>query len=265
MFRQERGRMRRAFLTITALASGPILAAMHGATVDDVQSLIEHWLDTNRIISETRRDWISEKTLLSQETKLLEMEASELEEKSERLQSLNAQAHRDREDAIAKNQRYEELLSYLQFKIDALEKRVLEILPTLPKPLMEQVASSVMLIDEDAKGSRQASISERLQALVSIIMAAEEFNSKVTLTHEMRTLDGAEAIQVKVLYWGLAGAYAMSPSGEVVQTGHPGNDGWIWENRPEFAEQIRQLIRIREGTQEAAFIRSPIVVKGGRR
>ena len=254
--------MRRTILIITVIVSGLSLSGMQGATVDDAQSMIERWLDTNRIISETRRDWMSERTLLLEEIKLLEMEASELEEKSERLENLNSQARRDREDALTKNQYYEEVLSYLGGKMDALEKSVLDILPTLPDPLLDQVASSVNLIREVAVGRKRANNSERLQALVSIIQAADDFNSKVTLTHEMRTLNGPDSIQVRVLYWGLAGAYAMSPSGEVVQTGHPTHSAWIWENRPEYAEQIRQLISIREGIQEAAFIHSPIMLRG---
>jgi len=251
--------MIRSFITELALI-GIICAETFGTTVDDVQALIDSWLDTNRIISETRRDWASESTLLVQEEKLLQMEVAELELKSARLKKLSQKADLDKEHAISKTQHYKELLSFLEAKVDSLEKNVLAMVPAFPQPLLEQISSYLLTLREQNVDPKRSNTSERLQALVGIISAAEDFNSKLTLTYELRGTKGSESVQVQVLYWGLAGAYAVSPTNEIAQVGFPATNGWLWENRPEFAGQIRKLIAVREGTAEARFVQSPVVL-----
>lgn len=239
---------------------GGVCPNVFPVNIDDVQTSIERWIDTNRIISETRRDWASEQTLLIQEAKLLELELAELERKGERLAKLNEQAYLERAEAISRNSQYAELMNYLEMKANALERKVLKIVPAFPKPLQDRIASSMVKIGVRPEDEKQMSVSARMQALVSIISETEKFNHELTLVHEMRTVEAGKPVQVRVLYWGLAGAYAVSPSGEIAQVGHPGFEGWIWEDQPGFALQIAQLIRIREGTIEAEFIQSPMSI-----
>ena len=62
---------------------------------------------------------------------------------------------------------------------------------------------------------------------------------------------------MQVIYFGLAMAYAVNEDGSLALSGKPTSDGWKFEESPNLAGDIRNLIASATGDQDAAFIQLP--------
>jgi glyoxylate reductase len=62
---------------------------------------------------------------------------------------------------------------------------------------------------------------------------------------------------MKVIYFGLAVAYAVNDDGTFALVGRPGEGGWKFDERPELAGEITRLIATTVGDLDAAFISLP--------
>ena len=92
---------------------------------------------------------------------------------------------------------------------------------------------------------------------ISILNKVDKFNSGITVTSEIRSI-GDKSLEVKTMYYGLAGAYFTSESAGYAGVGIPGKDGWSWSEKPELSKEIINLIETYEGTREATFVELPV-------
>ncbi len=242
-------------LIIVGFVSVAALKPVHGSSVEHVQDTIERWIDTQRIVEETRKEWSEQKQLLEREAVLLELEFAELEERQAKLNSINSKSGEDRVAAESSKKRYTGLLELLEARSLALESRLMGLYPAFPEPLKERLISAIP--SEGAAPS--LNVSARLRYLISILTEADKFNRELTFVNETRTLDGKER-QMKVLYWGLAAAYAIDWEGATAQVGRPSATGWVWTDRSEYSEQIAQLISVHQVKEDPAFVGVPVVV-----
>ena len=104
------------------------------------------------------------------------------------------------------------------------------------------------------------STSQRLLTVVGTLNKIDKFNTGITVTSEIRTI-GDKSLEVKTLYYGLAGAYFASESAGYAGIGTPGEAGREWVERPEYKKQITNLIDAYEGAREATFVELPVVAK----
>jgi len=92
-------------------------------------------------------------------------------------------------------------------------------------------------------------LGERAQILIAAFTRVEEFNRSVTIDYVSRELADGRDVMVSVLYWGLARAYAVDPQGTIAWELKPGPEGWVWHERPEYIQQIHELVQIHEQTR----------------
>ncbi len=64
---------------------------------------------------------------------------------------------------------------------------------------------------------------------------------------------------MKVIYFGLACAYAVNDDGDFALVGRPTADGWKFEERKELAPEIQKLIAATTGDQDAASVNLPLL------
>lgn len=247
-------RLHRIRVLIAGCIAATGLSLVQSATVEHVQETIEQWVDTTQVIEETRREWVEQQRLLVHEAKLLKLELEELEERHSQLQKVNAKSNEDSVSANSDKARYSSLLDLFEESARGLESRLMRLYPAFPQPLKDQLAVVVPSREKLAS----LNVSERLRYLITILSEADKFNRDLTFVHEARMVEGKE-LQMKVLYWGLAAAYAIDWEGGVAQIGRPSADGWIWEDRSEFSEQIQKLIEVQQASTDAAFVTVPVV------
>ena len=228
----------------------------NGATIRETQGDLIAWVDTQKAIFEKEADWASEKLIVEDLINLLQAEKDNLTIKIEKLETtsnatdnLRTKLNADKESLLASTKK-------LKSVIPNLENQVKDLLGKLPNPLLEEINPLILRLPEDSNDTR-ISISERLLTVVGILNKIDKFNTGITLTSEIRSI-GDKSLEVKTLYYGLAGAYFASESSGYSGIGTPGSDGWSWSEQPELSKKIINLIEVYEGKKEATFVELPV-------
>lgn len=229
-----------------------------GATIRETQGDLIAWVDTKKAIFETEADWASEKIIVEDLISLLQEEKDKLTVKIEKLEAtsnatdnLRTQLNADKEALLASTKK-------LKSVIPKLEGQVKDLFLKLPDPLLDEINPLILRLPEDSNDTR-ISISERLLTVVGILNKVDKFNTGLTVISEIRNI-GDKTLEVKTLYYGLAGAYFASESAGYAGVGVPTKDGWSWSEEPDLGKDIINLIKTYEGTREATFIELPVFV-----
>jgi septal ring factor EnvC (AmiA/AmiB activator) len=236
-----------------------LLAVKHlsAQTPEEVRSGIKEWVQLKKLISEEASDWQVEKAVISDMIQVLEQEEVDLKEKIESNNSILSTADRKRAELEDARKALLEASGKLESRLNTLEGSVRSLYAKFPEPLQEIVDPLVSRIPESDAEDKPA-LSIRLQSIVGVLSQADKFNAGITLLTELR---GGESgtVEVKTLYFGLAGAIYSTVKGDSVGYGVPGDSGWQWQEAPDNKDSIIEAIRVYEGSKEAAF--TPIPVK----
>ena len=240
-------------LILCLLAS---ISPIQAATIRDTQDELITWVDTKKAIAETSSEWATEKEIVLDLISLLESQKEKLSAQIESLDDgadatdkLRTELNADREKLLASNKALEAV-------VPNLESKTRDLIKKLPDPLVEEIAPLVRRLPDPDKQSR-LSISQRLLTVVGILNKIDKFNTGITITSEIRNI-GENSVEVKTLYYGLAGAYFASESSGYSGTGKPGSDGWIWTENAEISKEVVDLIQTYEGAREATFVTLPV-------
>jgi hypothetical protein len=246
-------------LAIASAFLMPSKVDAQSATIRQTQDELIAWVDTQKAIAETRVQWSTEKEIVEDLISLLEQEKEKVSDRIEKLDDsgdatdkLRTELNADREKLLASNKALEEV-------IPSLESNVRALLARLSAPLLEEIAPLVRRLP-DAEENSRLPISQRLLTVVGILNKIDKFNTGITITSEIRSI-GDNSVEVKTLYYGLAGAYFASDDGKYAGTGTPGasgSDGWNWSENADISKGVVDLIRTYQGAREATFVKLPV-------
>lgn len=236
----------------------PVLAVgcLHGDSIRDTQDALVSWVETRKTIAETEAEWSAEKEIVNDLLQLLERESEKLETAIAQLEETSDAADSRRLELNAKREKLLSISNELKEVLPALEARVRDLLGKLPDPLLAELSELIQRLP-DAESEGRMPISQRLLTVVGILNKIDKFNTEITLTSEIRGIDGMN-VEVKTLYFGLAGAYFASSDGKHAGVGIAGDDGWRWSGEADIAGQVVRLIETYEGNRQAAFTRLPV-------
>ncbi len=241
--------------------------ASRGEAADDeaangLKAQADRWIELERRIADERNEWRTDKEILETSVEVLKKEQSGLRSKLEANELATSLFKRRLEQTQAEMAEHQAGHETLGAGIADLERRI-EILATrLPPPLLEKVGPMVDKLKAPA-GESALSPSERTQTVVSILSSIDLFNNTLTLTHELRQRPTGQTIDVKVLYWGLAIAYAVDAPASQAWLVTPGADGWTWHDQSGNVTRIKALIDTYEKQRSPDLIELPVNMKGG--
>ncbi len=246
-------------IVLPSLATITTITSSLATSIRDTQEELTTWVNTKKVIAETQATWASEKIIVADLISLLEHEKEKLTARIEKLEAntdstdeLRSKLNADKEALLTSTKALESV-------VPDLEDQIRSLVVKLPAPLLEEIQPLLLRLPDPEKDTRM-SISQRLLTVVGILNKIDKFNTSITLTSEIRSI-GNRSLEVKTLYYGLAGAYFASESAGYSGTGTPVEAGWDWVERPEYMKQIINLIDTYEGAREATFVELPVVVK----
>ena len=244
---------------LLSLTTTTTVTSSLGTTIRDTQEELITWVDTKKVTAEAKSIWESEKvivadliSLLEQEKEKLTARIAKLEANTDSTDTLRTKLNADKEALLTSTKA-------LELVVPDLEDQIRSIIVKLPEPLLEEIQPLLLRLPKPEEDTRM-SISQRLLTVVGTLNKIDKFNTGITLTSEIRSI-GDKSLEVKTLYYGLAGAYFASESAGYAGIGTPGEAGWEWVERPEYKKQIINLIDTYEGTREATFVELPVVAK----
>jgi len=249
-----------AFVAALALAAPPAAAQDVESPVTDTRSVLEQWVETNRVLSRERLDWKLGKEMLTERIDLVRREIASLRERIAEAEESIAEADEKRAGLLEENEQLEQAAASLEEIVTSLEARTRELLARLPEPIRERVRPLSQGMPEEG-GETDHSLSERFQYVVGILNEVNKFNREITLTSEVRTLADGTTAEVTAMYVGIGHAYYTTNAGDAAGVGRAGPDGWTWTPANEAAPQIAAAIAILRDEEVAGFARIPVRIE----
>ncbi|MDQ8202304.1 DUF3450 family protein [Pelagicoccus sp. SDUM812003] len=223
--------------------------------LDLLKQTTDRWIEARNRLSKEQTDWAVEKDLLKATQSTLASTRDTVSENLYRLQLESKKLDEQLLDAQTKLQDLEATRQVIEDATQRQEHQIRTIVAWLPSPLRDKIKPLARKIP--APGSKDVPTPNRLQNIVAISSMIDEFNNTLTLSHTMRTLENGEAIDVRVLYWGLATAYATDRSGARAWILSPAPDAWTWTPAPEHAPAIKQLFDVYDKTIDPLAVEVP--------
>jgi FtsZ-binding cell division protein ZapB len=240
-------------------SSGDTSAEIDEDRLENTRAALEKWVETRRIISGERRDWVLGKELLTDRIELVQREVDSLRTKVGDAEGSIAEADKQRAELLAENERLKDASAALRTAVVTLEDRTKQLLKRLPDPIRERVKPLSQRIPEDPQETKQ-SLSERFQNLVGVLNEVNKFNREITLTSEVRTLPDGSSAEVTSLYVGIGHAYYVNGTGDVAGVGTATSDGWTWTPANASAADIAAAIAILKNERPADFVPLPVEI-----
>lgn len=242
-----------AFLSINAQESSPPI------TAKTLEAQARRILEAKEAISKESAAWSEQKPLFESLIALKEKEIAGIDEFTETAQSrikevTQKRAELEKEEADSKAWR-----STFENEVRDLEDSLRETISLLPPPVTEKVGPSIARLN-DAALLEQVPLQERFRDVLSILSAARDFDSKLTIDSEVRTING-DRFQIDVLYLGLDHAWYVDESGKMAGVGVPSLDGWIWREDKPIASKVRTAIEINRREIPPSIIALPFSAK----
>jgi hypothetical protein len=244
--------------TVWLAAAGQ--AAELPPALTETRVTLEQWVQTRQLISRTRSDWDADKETLAQTTALYERELKSIAEQISKVSTNNAQVDKERLAATTQQQELAAAAEQARTLVAGLEKRVQELAPSFPPPLVEKLSSSLQRIPADPVNTKLSGL-ERMQNLVGILNEVDKFNAAVTVVSEVQKNSSGAEVQVETLYLGLAQAYFVDKAGDYAGVGTPAATGWQWTPNNALAGKIQKSIAMYKNATPADFVSLPVHIK----
>lgn len=255
-----------SLLSGVVFATAPLAAQEPPATSDgpdDLRRSVREWIETMREIQKEEDSWEKDREVLQGYKEGLGKEIEDLKEQIARAKTERDGAAKDDLDKIARRDAYAKAKDALADGVRELEKGIVARLPLLPRALAQEpkVAQMTEEIRKDAgltgdKGKE--GLSKRLNNVLNLLSEVEKFQQTVHLRDELHKASDGREFNMKVVYFGMAAAYAVNETGDFALVGRPTRNGWEFAERTDLAPRIKELVGVTTGDIDAKFVTLPI-------
>jgi FtsZ-binding cell division protein ZapB len=242
------------------LSSVAISAKKGGGDIEHARAAVEKWVETQRIISEEKRDWELAKEMLNERVELVQREIESLRGKISEAEESISDAEKKRAELVEENEKLKSSSATLRDIVTEFEARTAALIKRLPDPIRERIQPLSQSMPDDPNETK-LSLGQRFQNLIGILDMVNKFNRDITVTSEVRALADGSAAEVTVLYLGVGQAYYASNDGTVAGVGRPSEDGWTWEPANDAAALIADAIAIWKNEKGARFVPLPVKIQ----
>lgn len=249
--------LRRIALALAFSTSAPLAAQVANDGLPEpeaVQSTLEEWVETMRILSAEEADWKTEQQSLAALNEVRQRETAELAEfaraAGERVDEIAAKrAKFETDEAELKKFRRE-----VDTRVTAMEIRLRPLISGFPPPLRSKVEESVVRIEE---ADVEAPLQNRVRDVLLVLQAFLDFQSEIHVEGDLREIEGQQR-QVDVIYLGMARGFYVDKTNRFAGVGSPGPDGWTWTENNRLAAEVRSAIAVRMRESAPSLVELPL-------
>lgn len=231
----------------------------NGASIQSARESMARWVEVRKQISREQQQWALGKEMLNERIDLVRRELDSLRERLAKTEQNITDADDKREKLTAANDKFKDASAALESQVQTLDARTRALLKRLPAPLRKELEPLSQQLPDNPDQTDQ-SLSRRFQTIIGILNQANNFNSEITLTSEVRDLPEGK-VNVRVLYVGLGQAFYVNADRTVGGTGTASSEGWVWTPANHAAPKIADAIGIYENEQVAAFVSMPVEIE----
>jgi len=230
-------------------------------SVADTRATLAKWVETRQMIFRLKADWDEDRETIKSTISLFKVQQERLAEKLAQVGEQNGQVAKETTEHETQLKKCMAALDKVEEMVVGFESKLKAQIPNYPPPLVSQelVSKIISLIPEDSRETKVPLIS-RVQNLILILKAVQEFNSELLVASEIRR-NGDKEIEVQAIYLGLGQAWFVSKDGSFAGTGGPSENGWIWQPDPSIAGQVQDAIAVYDKSKPASYVALKAVVK----
>lgn len=225
-----------------------------------MRDTLNEWVETRKLIADARNEWALDKDVLESRIDLIRSQVEGMRERTKEAREKVEKAKATRGEKDAENKQLKDAVASLETRIDALEKRTLTVLASLPEPVQRKVKPVSQQIPKNAEEADKHSLSTRYSFVIGTLDAVNKFNNDLILETEQRDFEGGKSMEVTVMYIGLGQAYFCNEKGTVGGTGRPGPKGWKWERNDEIAPYVAAAIAVYKNEKPAEYVPLPVEI-----
>jgi hypothetical protein len=230
-----------------------------GATdpIGEVGKTASDWVKARAESVRIENAWTQDRALLTSTITGLKERAARLQDRHDHLLASTAEERAELAALSAKLAESRESLHATEGRLLALTEKVTRLRPFLPPRLSDALEMSYRSL-----GGKEASPSERMQLVMTVLNRCAQFNLAITHGEEVLTLEGEPGPKaVDVIYWGLSHGYALDRAGGKAWFGTPGTERWQWEPLPGAAPAVADLMAIRLDQADPRLVSIPARLK----
>lgn len=243
-------------ITLVLLIATACLFESHASTIKDYQLLVDKWLNLHKQRNQLIADWQSQKPLLEQRLRLLNIEKQRLKEKLAQSKQHNDEVSERRNQILLAQSKLEseqhELALWLEQSIIYAHSRI----TSLPPPLANTWRQSLLQITDASTDS------ETLEVLLLLQSKRQAFNQRISFEKSKITLATGQNVLLEQIYIGEKLAYVSTPDGTQTGIGFVANNQWQWQlnNEMPYADFVKAKAMLQH-RQEADFIALPVTLE----
>lgn len=239
----------------------PVVA--EDATLGDLDQLVGRWMGLRTTLALEQRDWDARQKQWVAEIKLLEQESVALDRQISTFTHAASDGEKEQTRQLARKTLMGDELDRLKVKLDQAEAALRVWESRIPAGLRQSLESLFKALPETRQEADKLETTKRVQTLVALFTQIENLQHGLHTTREMLHVEAGQRRQVDVIYVGLACAYAVSLNDDWAAVGIPGETGWSWSARPEYAAQVRCAIDVLKRQKAAELIYLPMQLAEG--
>lgn len=225
--------------------------------IEEVGKTASDWVKTRAETVRLQTAWTQDRLLLAGTIDGLKERAARLEDQRDHLLADTKEERAELDTLKDKLARSREGFQTTEAQLKELTARVLALRPALPPRL-----SSALDLSYRSLTGAEASPSERMQLVMTVLNRCAQFNQ--TITHGEETLElpgGAGAKSLEVIYWGLSHGYALDRAAGQAWLGAPADGRWTWAALDGAAPAVSELIAIRRDEADPRLVDVPARLK----
>lgn len=246
--------MNKQLLSSVVLSSLLWCSPSWGNTAQEMDALVKQWMETETARADLQSRWAAEKHQISSLIELYQAEKKALTDKVTSASVSASEVDKARIALAEQQDGYEANATQAELALVSASSTMKQLWPWLPVPLQQQLEeANASLLDNSA------SLSNRMQSLLSMLDEIQRFNTMLTLNEEILSLDNGKKVAVKQLYLGLSQAWFISADGKTAGIGSASAQGWQWQVMPEYADAISEALAVFKRTRQASFINLPVI------
>ena len=224
------------------------------------RSLVKEWVAAEKALANEHLAWQEKRQLLEDLIQLKTEELAALNVSITAIAENATQADKARSELVQQRDELEKHRTIITHFIEGIAPSIVAFKTWVPEPLQAQL--NPLFLKVTAHGMGEAlSLAERMQAIVAILQALNQFDQTVTVHSSLRELKSGQQVEVETVYVGLGIAYYRSLSGELAGYGQPTHSGWSWSEQAALAPAIAAaLAAAKQQVQAAEFIQLPVKI-----
>lgn len=238
-----------------------MLTAVHSTVFAEsaarLRQRVREWLLLTEELAATRTGWQERQAVMDDRIRLLQAQVEQLKSAARQTNDQLESARAELETVAARAAVANAALGNLAAPVRQAESRARRLVDRLPDFLLDslKIPATVASVPDDVQPEQWP---VRLKNALAVIEGIQRMSTQL---HEGRMSVPVDdrAVEMQVLFLGLAQAFGVTPDGSAAAVGRWEDGRWVWRESPDHARAIRNALAIHRKDKPASFISLPLV------